>query len=97
MHVFENGLPSSVFSDLGSQLVAGGNMIADYLNDVETQVYLAENGIKFEGFEHYFKGNNALGSLVEICVKFTKRLSYGSIRNCVVDYHDFELLIYQTI
>ena len=34
---------------------------------------------------------------MEICVKFTKRLIYGSIRNCVVNYHDFELLICQTI
>jgi len=95
MHICEYGLPTKVFSDLGSQLVAGGNIVTDFLKDVETQTFLHENGVKYEGFEHYFKGNSSLGSLVEVCVKFVKRLIFGSIRNCVLDYPQFELVLAQ--
>lgn len=38
-----------------------------------------------------------MGSLVEICVKFVKRIIYGSIRNNVICYHDFVLLVQQII
>ena len=62
MHVYSHGLPKRVFSDLGSQIVAGGNMIGDFMKDVDTQSYLAENIVKFEGFEQYL-GNSSLGSL----------------------------------
>ena len=97
MHVMEQGLPCRVFSDLGSQLTVGTSMIADYLLDVETMTYLNENGIKNVKFEQYFKGNSALGSLVEVCVKFIKRLLFGAIKNNVLQYHDFEFMIVQTI
>jgi len=33
--------------------------------------------------------------VVEICVKFVKRLIYGSIRNCVLVYSEFELVVMQ--
>lgn len=97
MHVFQEGLPNLIFSDLGSQIVAGAKIIKSHLNDADTQKYLASNGVGSFEFEHYFKGNSSLGSLVEICVKFTKRLIYGSIRNNVLPYHDFSLIVSQTI
>ena len=97
MQIMEHGLPSRVFSDLGSQLTAGTNLITGYLSDVETISFFDENGIKPMKFQQYFKGNSALGSLVEVCVKFTKRLIFGSIRNNVLDYFDFEFTVKQTI
>jgi hypothetical protein len=42
-----------VFSDLGGQSVAGGNIIADFLKDVEclnVKTYLSENGISYQVF-----------------------------------------------
>jgi len=94
-HVSEYGLPSRVYSDLGSQIVSGGNVVTDFLKDSEAQRYLRENGVKFEGFDQYFKGNSSLGSLVEVCVKFAKKLIYGSIRNNRLELFDFQLLIAQ--
>ena len=96
-HVYEYGLPSRVFSDSGSQLVAGSNIVADLLNNVETQAFLAEHDISCPEFEQYFKGNSALGSLVEVCVKQVKRLMFGSVGNNLLDLPDFELLVAQTI
>ena len=97
MHVFEEGVPERVLSDLGSQLTAGGEMITKYLREPEFERYFHENGIQTISFDHYFKGNSSLGSLVEICVKMIKRLVYGAIRNNVLKYHDFELIIAQTV
>ena len=97
MHVFEQGLPSKIFSDLGSNFTSGFNIMSDFLSNVDTVAYLNENGIRAVTFEQYFKGNSALGSLVEVCVKFTKRLMFGSVRNNVLQYPDFEFLVSQTI
>ena len=97
MHVFEWGLPSKVFSDLGSQIVASANLVSDFLASVEMSRFLDFKGIKAVKFEQYFKGNSALGSLVEVMVKFTKRLLYGAIRNNVLCIADFEFIVSQTI
>ena len=97
MHCFEFGLPSHVVSDLGTQLVAGSNIITDFLKDNESQKYFEENGVESITFEQYYKGRSELGSLVESCVKLIKRLIYGAIRNNVLNYRDFEFLIAQTI
>ena len=43
------------------------------------------------------KGNSALGSMVESCVKLTKKLIYGSIRNNILDFRNFEFLMFQVI
>ena len=93
MHCFEFGLPERCFSDLGSQFQAGANLISDFLNDPETQLYFEQNGIKSFSFEHYYKGHSELGSLVEICVKLTKRLIYGAIKNQILSMENFEFLI----
>ena len=37
------------------------------------------------------------GSLVEVCVKLVKRLIYGSIRNNVPSYFDFDFLVCQVV
>lgn len=96
MHIFEFGLPSRITSDLGTQLVAGANIISSHLDSVESRAYLAESGILSVKFEQYYKGNSALGSLIEICVKLTKRLIYGAIRKSVLSLSDFEFIIAQT-
>ena len=97
LHCFEYGVPTHVISDLGTQLVAGANIIRDFLKDCETQRYLEEFNIKTITFEHYYKGHSELGSLVESCVKLVKRLIYGAIRNNIVDCRDFEYIICQTV
>ena len=96
LHVFEFGLFELCLSDLGSQIVAGTNLIKAFLDDFETQNYFEKNGIKPVKFNQYCKGNSSLGALVESCVKLTKKLLYGAIRNNVLDYLDFEFIIHQT-
>ena len=97
LHVFEYGLPERIFSDLGTQLVAGGNVITDYLKDISTQIYFEENHIRTPVFSQFFKGHKALGSLVESCVKIAKKLIYGSMGKNVLPHLQFELLIAQTV
>ena len=38
-----------------------------------------------------------LGGLVESCVKIVKHLIYGSIKNSVLGYSEFEFIVCQTI
>ena len=96
LHCFDYGVPQLVLSDLGSQIVAGANVITDFLNDHKVQNYFKENDAKLIKFEQYFKGCNKLGGLVETCVKSTKRLIYGAIRKNVLNLRDFEFIIEQT-
>ena len=93
IHCFEYGVPQLCISDLGSQLSAGVNLLRNYLNDHEVQIYSKSNNIKPLEFHQYYKGCSALGSLVEVCVKLVKRLIFGSIKNNILDLHDFEFLI----
>ena len=93
LHCYEYGLPQLCISDLGSQLTAGANVIEDFLADPETQCYFERHNIKPLTFQQYFKGCSELGSLVEICVKLSKRLIFGSIKNTILDYFDFEFLV----
>lgn len=97
LHAFEYGIPQLVLSDSGSQLIAGGNLIMDFVKDVETQNYFAENGMKTIEFQQYPKGCNQLGGLVESCVKLVKRLIYGAMKKNVLDSLDFDFLTAQTI
>ena len=97
LHCFEWGLPVYCVSDLGSNLVAGANVISSFLNDVETTKYMQENNIKLLKFEQYSKGHSELGSLVESCVKMCKKLIYSSIRNTILSFKDFEFLICNTV
>lgn len=93
LHCFEYGVPEYCITDLGSQLVAGANVVTDYLKDPETRLYLNENGINSVSFDQYYKGCSKLGGMVETCVKMTKRLLYGSVRNNCLSVKDFDFLI----
>ena len=84
LHIFEYGLPQVCLSDLGTQIVAAANIISDFIRDPETQIWLEEKGFKMLKFEQFAKGRSQLGALVEVCVKFTKRLIYGSIKNNII-------------
>ena len=97
LHTFEYGLPTHCFSDLGSQFVAGANSVSSFLNDHETVNYFKENGISPLKFEHYYKGHSQLGSLVESCVKLTKKLLFGAMRNNILSIRDFEFIVQKTI
>ena len=97
LHVFEFGAPQYCFSDLGTQLVAGGNIILDFLKDPMIQNYFQENDIKPMSFHHHFKGRSELGSLVESLVKQTKRFICGSVKKQVLSMRDFEFHLCQVI
>ena len=81
LHTFEYGVPQRVLSDLGTQLVAGADIISNFLNDPVSLTYFKENNAEPISFQQYYKGCSKLGSLVESCVKLTKRLLSGSVKN----------------
>ena len=97
LHTFEFGLPQYCISDLGTQLVAGANVITNFLNDSTVCKYFEENNVAPLRFEQFYKGCSQLGSLVESCVKLTKKLLFGAIRNCILSYRDFEFTVSQTV
>ena len=97
MHCFKHGVPGACTSDLGSQLVAGANILRSLMNDAETQIYLESFGIKQFRFDHFFKGKSELGSLVESCVKLTKQLLYKSIGRNILSFRDFDFIMQKTI
>ena len=93
LHVYQWGMPSFVMSDHGSQLVAGNNMIHQFLKDPDTDHYFKSNGISNIEFSHYVKGRNELGGIIESCVKLVKRLLFSSIGKNILSYDDFEHLV----
>ena len=95
-HIFDYGVPELVISDLGSQFQPASDLVINFLNDLETRDFLQSRNIQFPRFERYFKGNSALGSLVESLVKASKKLIYNSISKRVLDLLDFDFLIQQT-
>ena len=97
IHVYSYGCPERVYSDLGSQIVSAASTITDFVNDVQTKLFFAENRIRPVRFHQYFRGCSKLGSLVESCVKIVKRLIYGSVRNLILEYDELEFLMYQAV
>ena len=97
IHCFKFGLPQKVLSDHGSQLVAGSNVISDFINDHNVSRYFEENNVSPLSFQHYYKGKHELGSLVESMVKLVKKLLFGAIQNNIVDIAHFQFLIANTI
>jgi len=97
LHSFEYGLPRLVLSDLGSQLVAGANIVSEFLDDSFVREYFAEHGCKITEFNQYYKGRNELGSLVEISVKLCKRLFSASVGRNILNVRDFEFLVSQAV
>ena len=90
-------VPQLVLSDMGTQLVAGADIIADFLGDPITNAYLRENAAESISFQQHYEGHNELGSLVESCVKLSKRLLSGSVKNIVLSLRDFEYFVCQTV
>ena len=97
LHIYEYGMPELCLSDSGTSLIHGGNEISKYLNDPDVMDYLQSNRIKLVTFQQYPKGCSRLGGLVESGVKIVKRLIFGSIRNLVLNYDDFEILVAKVI
>ena len=96
-HIFEFGAAELVASDLGSQLVAGGNVISALLNDPAVNDYLQENQMKTMTFTQYSKGCHDLGGIVESCVKLSKRMISGCIGKQVLDVFDFMFTLSQAV
>ena len=63
----------------------------------DVKSYFLDNNIKEFKFEHYVPGNHKLGGLIEVCVKMSKRLLFGAIRNNVVEFRDFEVIVANVI
>ena len=97
MHIYEYGTPELCLSDLGSSIVRGGELITQTLNEPAVREYLNTCNVQLLQFEQYPKGCHKLGGIVEAHVKIVKRIIYGAIRNSIMDYFDFELIVSQTI
>ena len=97
LHCFEYGIFQDCISDMGSQIMAGANIIRTFLSDYQTKSFLSLNGIKEVGFQHYAKGNSALGSVIESMVKQVKLLIFKSIKLVILDYFQFEYIIRKTV
>ena len=97
IHCHEQGVPSFVLSDMGSNIVAGADIISNFLNEPQTSAFFNQSGSKIIEFHQYDKGHHELGSLVETCVKAIKRLILGAIRNNVLAFREFEFIVSQTI
>ena len=95
LHCFSYGMPESIKSDLGSQFVAGANILKSFLNTPELKRFLADKDIKAFSWEHTDKGNSSLASLVESCVKLTKRALAGSIGKKILKEREFEFFVKQ--
>ena len=97
LHCYKYGLPEFVLSDMGSQLVAGADIISNFLNEPKTVAYFNEQGCERLKFSQYTKGRHELGSLIETCVKAVKRLISGAIRNNVLKLRDFQFIVEKTV
>ena len=100
INVYEYGMPEKVFSDLGTQLVAGANFIMDYLKDARTQIYLQENNVQTPSFQQYYKGMKDLGALVETCQnvsKLQKKLCMGQWGRMYSQSFNLNLLVAQAV
>lgn len=98
MHIFTHGLCELCLSDLGSSIVAGTNKMSTFIfNDSEVHHFFKFNNIQTPKFEQYYKGRHELGSLVEICVKMSRNLVDGSVRNLVLDHCNFIFIVKQTV
>ena len=96
LHCFDHGIPQKIFSDMGTQLVAGAEVVSKFLSDEDTVGYFKESGSEVVSFDQFFKGHKQLGSLVECCVKLIKRLLSGAIRNHILPLREFEFFVCQT-
>ena len=96
-HCYSHGVPEYCVSDCGSQIVPGGNVIQNFINDPQSRKFFEENGVSPIKFEQFPVGSKKLGGMVEICVKLVKRVLNASIHKLVLDYFDFEMLVAETV
>ena len=97
LHIYKFGIFQTCISDLGSSIQAGANLITSFLSDHETHRFFESRGMKQTTFQHFPKGNSSLGSVIESMVKQIKKLLYKSIRNIILDYFGFEMIIAKVI
>ena len=95
LHCFAYGMPAAIRSDLGSQFISGANITVNLLKTPEVMKYLEEKDIGTFNWIHCDKGNSSLASLVESCVKLTKRALAGSIGKLILQERDFEFFVQQ--
>ena len=76
LHCFQFGIPQLCISDLGTQLVAGANIIHSFMNDPQTKPYFEEINVKPISFQQSFKGGSQLGSLVEDVCEDGKTINF---------------------
>ena len=76
--------------------MSASNIITDFLSNHEAQKYFMENGSAVTTFTQYFKGRHELGSLVEICVKMTRKLINAAIGKNILDVRDYEFFVAQS-
>ena len=97
LHIYDEGLFSFCSSDLGSQICSGSRVISDFLDDMETVHYLQQHGVQRLEFCNFPKGNSALGSLVESCVKQVKLLIKKSVGKSILTTSDFQFIVAKVI
>ena len=68
-------------------------MVTNLLNDFTAQQYFRDNNSEVTSFDHYYKGCHELGSVVESCVKMTRRLLSGSFGKNVLEIREFEFVV----
>ena len=88
-HIFKYGVPQFCSSDLGSSIVQGTKLLTEMMSQPDVTEFLNEHDIESVKFTQYPKGCSSLGGLVETCVKMTKRLLFGSIKNNIIPFYDF--------
>ncbi|XP_068234314.1 uncharacterized protein [Palaemon carinicauda] len=55
LHSFEYGVPQFIVSDLGTQIVAGANIVQDFLKDAETVQCLTDDNVERVHFQQDFE------------------------------------------
>ena len=53
LHSYQWGLPSVCITDMGSQIIAGTNIITAFLNDPDTNQFFDQSNIKKTTFKHF--------------------------------------------
>jgi hypothetical protein len=97
IHCLQYGLPQYCVSDLGTELVAGANIVQSFFNDPQSKQFFEEKVVESIRFDQFFKGQSQLCSIVESCIKMVNKLIYSSIKTNILSYRDYELLIYNMI
>ena len=96
VHIYMYGIFSTCVSDLGSQLTSGASVIKSFLDYEDAKNFFQSHNVSPCTFSNYPKGNSALGSVVEVCVKQVKLLIRKTIKSVILDYFEFDHLVIKT-